>query len=44
LVGKYPPEVVAVYLHALSEMNTVNWPDLKTMLESDPRLQLGGGS
>jgi hypothetical protein len=44
LVGKYPPEVVAVYLHAFSEMNTVNWPDLKTMLESDPRLQLGGGS
>ena len=44
LVGKYPPEVVAVYLYAFSEMNTVNWPDLKTMLESDPRLQLGGGS
>jgi hypothetical protein len=44
LVGKYPPEVVAVYLHAFSEMNTVDWPDLKTMLESDPRLQLGGGS
>ena len=44
LVGKYPPEVVAVYLHAFSEMNTVNWPDLKAMLESDPRLQLGGAN
>jgi hypothetical protein len=41
LLGKYPPEVVAVYLHAFSEMNTVGWPPLKTMLESDPRLQLG---
>ena len=44
LLGKYPPELVAVYLHAFSEMNTVGWPPLKTMLESDPRLQLGGAS
>ena len=44
LVGKYPPEVVAVYLHAFSEMNTVGWPSLKPMLETDPRLQLGGAS
>ena len=44
LLGKYPPEVVAVYLHAFSEMNNVGWPILKSMLESDPRLQLGGGS
>ncbi|MGD0259718.1 MAG: hypothetical protein ABSD29_07810 [Verrucomicrobiota bacterium] len=44
LLGKYPPEVVAVYLHAFSEMNTVGWPHLKAMLESDPRLQLGGGN
>ena len=35
-------EVVAVYLNAFSEMNEVNWPNLKTMLESDKRLQLGG--
>ena len=44
LLGKYPPELVAVYLHAFSEMNTVGWPPLKTMLESDPRLQLGGAN
>ena len=44
LLGKYPPEVVSVYLHAFSEMNTVGWPPLKTMLESDPRLQLGDPS
>jgi hypothetical protein len=44
LLGKYTPEVVAVYLHAFSEMNTVSWPHLTTMLESDPRLQLGGAS
>jgi hypothetical protein len=25
-------------------MNTVGWPHLKAMLESDPRLQLGGGN
>ena len=41
LVAKYPPETVAVYLHAFNDMNEVNWPNLKTMLESDPRLQLG---
>ena len=44
LLGKYPPEVVAVYLHAFSEMNTVGWSPLKTMLETDPRLQLGAAS
>ena len=42
LVGKYPPEVVAVYLNAFNDMNEVEWPNLKTMLESDKRLQLGG--
>ncbi len=41
LVGKYPPEAVAVYLHAFQQMNGVDWPNLKTMLESDTRLQLG---
>jgi hypothetical protein len=44
LLAKHPPEVVAVYLHAFSEMNTVGWPSLKPMLETDPRLQLGGAS
>jgi hypothetical protein len=41
ILGKYPPEVVAVYLNAFNDMNTANWPNLKTMLESDSRLQLG---
>ena len=41
LLAKYPPEAVAVYLHAFNEMNAVTWPSLKTMLESDPRLQIG---
>ena len=44
LLAKYPPEAVAVYLHAFNEMNTVGWPNLKTMLETDPRLQLGAAS
>ncbi|MGO9201670.1 MAG: hypothetical protein ACLQM8_14185 [Limisphaerales bacterium] len=42
LLGKYPSEVVAIYLHAFSEMNEVDWPNLKQRLESNPRLQLGG--
>ena len=42
LLGKYPPEVVAVYLHAFNEMNEVEWTNLKKMLETDKRLQLGG--
>ena len=41
LLTKYPPETVAVYLHAFNDMNEVNWPNLKTMLDSDSRLQLG---
>ena len=41
LLGKYQPEVVGVYLNAFNDMNTANWPNLKTMLESDARLQLG---
>jgi hypothetical protein len=42
VITKYPPEVVAVYLNAFNEMNEVEWPNLKTMLENDKRLQLGG--
>ena len=41
LLGKYPHEIVAVYLNAFNDMNTANWPNLKVMLESDSRLQLG---
>jgi len=42
VLAKHPPEVVAVYLNAFNEMNEVEWKNLKTMLESDKRLQLGG--
>jgi len=41
LLSKYPPEVVAVYLQAFNDMNEADWPNLKAMLESDQRLQLG---
>lgn len=44
LLAKYPHEAVAVYLHAFSDMNEVEWPGLKAMLVSDPRLQLGAAS
>ena len=42
LLGKYPREVVAVYLNAFQGMNEVEWPNLKTLLEGDKRLELGG--
>jgi hypothetical protein len=42
LLAKYPPEIVAIYLHAFNEMNEVAWPNLKTLLDEDKRLQLGG--
>jgi hypothetical protein len=42
LLAKYPAEVVAVYLNAFNDMNEVNWANLKTLLEADKRLQLGG--
>ena len=41
LLTRHPPEAVAVYLNAFNDMNEANWPNLKTMLESDARLQLG---
>ena len=41
LLAKYPPEAIAVYLHAFNDMNEASWANLKTMLENDPRLQLG---
>ncbi|MDB6064312.1 MAG: hypothetical protein JWR26_520 [Pedosphaera sp.] len=44
LLAKYPPEAVAVYLLAFNEMNEANWPNLKAMLETEPRLQLGNHS
>ncbi len=42
VLAKYPPEVVAVYLNAFNDMNEVEWPNLKAMLTTDSRLQLGG--
>ena len=42
VLAKHPPEVVTVYLHAFYEMNETRWPNLKSLLETDPRLQLGG--
>jgi hypothetical protein len=42
LLAKHPPEVVAVYLNAFNDMNEVEWPNLKTLLETEKRLQLGG--
>jgi hypothetical protein len=41
LIAKHPPEVVSVYLNAFNDMNEAHWANLKTLLESDARLQLG---
>jgi hypothetical protein len=41
LLAKHSHEAVAVYLLAFNDMNEANWPNLKKMLETDPRLQLG---
>jgi hypothetical protein len=42
VLAKHPPEAVAVYLNAFNAMNEANWPNLKSLLEGDTRLQLGG--
>ena len=41
LLSKYPHEAVAVYLNAFNDMNQANWANLKQILESDSKLQLG---
>jgi len=41
LLGKYPPEIVALYLRAFNDMNEANWANLKKMLNEDSRLRLG---
>ena len=41
LLSKHLPEAVAVYLNVFNDMNEANWANLKTILESDSRLQLG---
>lgn len=45
LLGKYPAESVAIYLHAFRDMDSsVQWPPLNDILSDDPRLQLGGAA
>ena len=41
LLTKFPHEIVAVYLNAFNDMNAAGWPNLKSLLENDTRLQLG---
>jgi hypothetical protein len=41
LLGKYPAENAAVYLHAFRDMDSaVNWPALDEILGEEPRLKL----
>jgi hypothetical protein len=39
LLAKHQREAVAVYLHAFNTMNETSWPNLNTLLDTDPRLQ-----
>ena len=42
LLGKYPAEKVAVYLHAFRDMDSaVQWPALDEIFAAEPRLKLG---
>jgi hypothetical protein len=41
LLGKYPPEVVGLYLRAFNDMNDADWPNLQKLLAEDVRLMLG---
>ena len=41
LLAKHPREKVAVYLRAFNDLSQANWPNLASLLESEPRLQLG---
>jgi len=41
LVAKYPREKVIVYLNTVKATGGIAWPNLETVLQSDPRLQLG---
>jgi hypothetical protein len=41
LLGKYPPETAAVYLHAFCDMDSsVHWTALDEILAEEPRLRL----
>jgi len=40
LLAKYPPKSCR-YLNAFNDMNEASWTNLKSLLESDARLQLG---
>jgi hypothetical protein len=42
LLAKYPAEEVSVYLNAFYTMNEIQWPNLESMLKTEPRLQFGG--
>lgn len=41
LLGKHPPEIVALYLRAFNDMNEAKWPNLQKLLDEDTRLMLG---
>jgi len=40
LLAGFPPQTVALYLHAFNDMNEAKWANLDALLAQDPRLKL----
>ena len=40
LLAKYPAEEVAVYLNAFYTMNDVRWPNLESLLKTEPAIAI----
>lgn len=40
LLGKYPADLVAIYLHSFNSMNAPGWENFTLHVETDPRLTL----
>ncbi len=40
LLARHPQDKVMVYLNAINATSGVSWPNLATLLQSDPRLQI----
>jgi len=40
LLAGFPPQTVALYLHAFNDMNEPKWANLDALLAQDPRLKL----
>lgn len=44
LVQRHPKDTVILYLHAFNSMPDTRWPELDSLLQTDPALQFTGGT